>query len=67
MVGSLYIINVASYDEAREFIEGEPLNKAGLFESMMVRSWIQMQPEVTPGANELTAQELERDLIASGS
>ena len=67
MVGSLYIINVASYDEARQFIEGEPLNKAGLFESMMVRSWIQMQPEVTPGANELTAQELERDLIASGS
>ncbi len=35
MVGSLYIINVASYDEAREFIAGEPLNKAGLFESLM--------------------------------
>ncbi len=67
MVGSLYIINVASYDEAREFIAGEPLNKAGLFESMVVRSWIQMQPEVTPGANELTAQELERDMIAGGS
>ncbi len=67
MVGSLYIINVASYDEARAFIEGEPLNKAGLFESMVVRGWVQMQPEITPGANELTAQELERDLKAGGA
>ena len=67
MVGSLYIVDVASYDEARAFIEGEPLQKAGLFESMTVRGWTQMQPEVSPGANELTAQELERQIQASGS
>ena len=67
MVGSLYIIDVADYNEAREFIENEPLHKAGLFESMTVRGWQQMQPEITPGANELTAQEFERQLKESGS
>lgn len=67
MVGSLYIVDVAGYDEARQFIEGEPLHKAGLFESMTVRGWTQMQPEIMPGANELTAQELERQLQANGS
>ena len=67
MVGSLYIIDVASYEEARAFIEGEPLHQAGLFESMMVRGWMQMQPEITPGANELTAQEFERQMEESGS
>ncbi len=60
MVGSLYIVDVPDYDAARQFIGGEPLQKARLFESMTVRGWTQMQPEVTPGANELTAQEVER-------
>ena len=67
MVGSLYIVDVASYDEARDFIAGEPLQVADLFESTTIRGWTQMQPEISPGANELTAQELERDLKASGS
>ena len=67
MVGSLYIIDVEDYAAAREFIAGEPLNKAGLFESLEVRAWMQMQPEIVPGANELTAQELERQLRESGS
>lgn len=67
MVGSLYIIDVESYEEARAFIEAEPLHKAGLFESMTVRSWMQMQPEITPGSNELTAQEFERQLKESNA
>ncbi len=62
MVGSLYIVNVENYEEARKFIESEPLHKAGLFESIMVRGWTQMQPEIEPGANEATAQEFERQL-----
>ena len=65
MLGSLYIIDVASYEEAQQFIEDEPLHKAGLFESMMVRGWMQMQPEIEPGANEATAREFERQLKES--
>ena len=66
MVGSLYIINVDGYAEARQFIADEPLNKADLFESITVRAWMQMQPEIEPGANEATAQEFERQLRESG-
>lgn len=65
MVGSLYIIDVEGYAQAREFIAKEPLNKADLFESITVRAWMQMQPEIEPGANEATAQEFERQLRES--
>ena len=62
MLGSLYIIDVASDADARKVTEEEPLHKAGLFESMMIRGWMQMQPEIQPGANEATAREFERQL-----
>lgn len=60
MEGSLYVIDVDGYDAAREFIAAEPLAKAGLFESATIRRWTQMQPETVEGANELMAQELDR-------
>ena len=66
MVGSLYVINVTDYEAARRFIEGEPLNQAGLFESITIRGWTQMQPEIKPGANEATAAEFDRLAQASG-
>ncbi len=65
LVGSLYIIDAADYAAAQDFIKNEPLNRAGVFESLEIRGWMQMQPEITPGANELTAQELERQLQES--
>ena len=65
LLGSLYIIDVESYEAARRFIEDEPLQKAGLFESTIVRGWMQMQPEIEPGANEATAKEFERQLKES--
>lgn len=67
MVGSLYIIDVEGYAEARQFIADEPLNKADLFESITVRAWMQMQPEIEAGANEATAKEFERQLRESGT
>lgn len=66
MVGSLYVINVKDYEAARNFIDSEPLNQAGLFESIIIRGWTQMQPEIEPGANEATAEEFDRLALASG-
>lgn len=66
MIGSLYVVNVEDYAAAQKFIEGEPLNQAGLFESIMIRGWTQMQPEIEPGANAATADEFDRLQKASG-
>lgn len=66
MIGSLYVINVKDYEAARKFIDGEPLNQAGLFESIAIRGWTQMQPEIERGANEATAAEFDRLAQASG-
>lgn len=67
MIGSLYVVKVENYEAARQFIEEEPLNRAGLFESIVIRGWTQMQPESEPGANEATAQEFDRLQKASGA
>ncbi|WP_442940377.1 YciI family protein [Nostoc sp.] len=66
IVGTLTIINVANAAEARTFINNELFHKAGVFESVRVRRWQQMQPEVVPGAKESTAQEARLQLKEDG-
>ncbi|RTZ45462.1 YciI family protein [Candidimonas sp. SYP-B2681] len=36
MIGSLFIINASSRQDAESFVGGETLNQAGVFESVMV-------------------------------
>ena len=38
-IGSLFIVDVASEEEARRFADGDPFAKAGLFASTEVRKW----------------------------
>ena len=54
-VGSLYIADVGSYDEARALVADEPLRKAGLCESVTVRGWTEMKPTATSAAGEAAA------------
>ncbi len=39
MIGSLFIVDVASKEEARRFAENDPFAKAGLFASTTIRRW----------------------------
>ena len=56
IIGTFFLINVP--DRAAEaFTENEPFHKVGVFESVLVRRWRQMQPEIEPGANASTAHE----------
>ncbi len=57
IVGTLLIVNVEDRAAALAFTADEPFHKAGVFESVIVRRWRQMQPEVEPGANASTATE----------
>jgi uncharacterized protein len=66
IVGTLFIIDVESHAAAVAFTENEPFHKAGLFESVLVRRWRQMQPEVSPGANASSAIEAEMQLREEG-
>ena len=62
IVGTLFIVDVEDQQAARAFIDGEPFHRAGVFESVRVRRWRQMQPEVVAGANDLTDREAELQL-----
>ncbi|MBT4888400.1 MAG: YciI family protein [Rhodospirillales bacterium] len=44
MVGSLLIMNFDSMDDAASFAEGDPYNKAGLFDSVTIKAWKQVLP-----------------------
>lgn len=66
IVGTIFIVNVADRAAAMDFTENEPFHKAGVFESVIVRRWRQMQPEVVPGANASTEHEAENQLIEEG-
>lgn len=57
IVGTILIVNVEDRAEAQAFTDNEPFHKAGVFETVMVRRWRQMQPEVSPGANASTERE----------
>ncbi len=54
-IGTLFLINVADQAAAEAFTNNEPFHKVGVFESVLVRRWRQMQPEIEPGANASTA------------
>jgi hypothetical protein len=66
IVGTLFIIDVDSRAAATAFTENEPFHKAEVFESVLVRRWRQMQPEVSPGANAASAAEAEMQLREEG-
>jgi len=44
MTGSLLIMDFESFDDARSFADGDPYNRAGLFESVDVRRWKRVLP-----------------------
>ncbi len=64
--GTLLIVNVEDRAAAVAFTENEPFHQAGVFESVVVRRWRQMQPEIAPGANASTAHEAEMQLKEEG-
>ncbi len=66
IVGTLFIINVENRAAAVAFTENEPFHKAGVFESVLVRRWRQMQPEIEPGANAGSAAEAVMQLKQEG-
>ena len=66
IVGTLFIIDVENRAAAVAFTENEPLHKAGVFESVVIRRWRQMQPEVVPSANAISAAEAEMQLKEEG-
>ena len=66
IVGTLFIINVENRASALAFTENEPFHKAGVFESVLVRRWRQMQPEVVVGANASSAAEAGYQLKEEG-
>ena len=45
-IGAIFVINVESRAAAMAFMEQEPFHKAGLYESMIVRRWRQVAPQV---------------------
>ena len=59
IVGTLFIIDVTDEAQARVFVDDEPFHKAGVFESVRLRRWRQMQPDVQPGAGEITDRAAE--------
>ena len=66
IVGTLLIVDAEDRAAALAFTESEPFHKAGVFESVVVRRWRQMQPEVQPGANASTAKEAGLQLREEG-
>ena len=66
IVGTVFIVDVPDRAAAIAFTEQEPFNKAGVFESVLVRRWRQMQPEVVPGANASTEREGKNQLKEEG-
>ena len=56
IVGTLIIVDVEGEAAARAFIDDEPFHRAGVFETVRVRRWRQMQPEVEPGADAAVAR-----------
>ena len=60
-VGSLMVVDLDSRAEVEAFLGAEPYNVAGLFESVLVRSFRQMVPEVRP---DLLEEELRRERSA---
>ncbi len=47
--GSIFAAEFASRAEAEAFIENEPYNRGGLFDSVTIRRWKQMVPEPEEG------------------
>ena len=66
IVGTLFIISAPNRAAAQAFTDHEPFHKAGVFETVMVRRWRQMQPEVTPGADANTQREALLQLKEEG-
>lgn len=66
IVGTLLVVDVEDHAAAQAFTTNEPFHKAGIFESVIVRRWRQMQPEVQPGANAGTAKEAGLQLKEEG-
>jgi len=66
IVGTIFLISVPDRQAALTFTESEPFHKAGVFESVLVRRWRQMQPEVEEGANASTAREANLQLKEEG-
>jgi uncharacterized protein YciI len=66
IVGTLFIVNVEDHAAANSFTENEPFHKAGVFESVIVRRWRQMQPEIELGANAITAKEASLQMKEEG-
>lgn len=66
IVGTLFMIDVPDRATAQAFTDQEPFHKAGVFETVMVRRWRQMQPEVEPGANASTDREALLQLKEEG-
>jgi uncharacterized protein len=66
IVGTLFIINVEDRAAATAFTENEPFHRAGVFETVMVRRWRQMQPEIELGANDGSAKEAALQLKEEG-
>ena len=66
IVGTLLIVNVEDRAAALAFTENEPFHKAGVFESVVVRRWRQMQPQIEPGANAGTDHEGAMQLKEEG-
>lgn len=59
IVGTLIVVDVRDEAAARAFIAAEPFNSNGVFETVKVRRWRQMQPEVVSGADDAVDREAE--------
>ena len=57
IIGTLFIVDLPDRAAAMRFTDEEPFHKAGVLESVLVRRWRQMQPEVALGANATSARE----------
>ncbi len=66
IVGTLLIVDVEDRAAALAFTKDEPFHKAGVFESVVVRRWRQMQPEIQSGVNASTATENSLQLKEEG-
>lgn len=44
MIGSMLVVDMADRAAAEAFAENDPYNKAGLFESVVVRPWKKVLP-----------------------
>ena len=48
--GSIFCLRLPDRDAAMEFMRDEPYNRAGVFESVIIRRFRQMVPELTENA-----------------